>query len=206
MLAEVGAQIRKSHGSPTVLVNNAGMGRGDLMLEEDEALIKRTLEVNLLSHFLMIREFLPDIIKANHGHVVTIASMSSFVVPAQMVDYAVTKAGVLAFHEGLASELKHRYNAPKVRTTVVHPTWVRTPLIEELTKQDSFKSFLLEPETVRDAVVKQLLSGKGAQIILPERMSFFGLAGIRGWPSWLQETVRNTLGKELSVKPTKDQR
>jgi len=56
-------------------------------------------------------------IKANHGHIVTMASMASFMVHAQNVDYACTKASCLAFHEGLTQELKSRYNANKVRTT-----------------------------------------------------------------------------------------
>lgn len=56
-------------------------------------------------------------IKKNHGHVVTMSSMASFVVHAQNVDYAASKASTLAFHEGLAAELTSRYNAPDVRTT-----------------------------------------------------------------------------------------
>jgi all-trans-retinol dehydrogenase (NAD+) len=56
-------------------------------------------------------------VERNHGHVVSIASMSSFVVPAQIVAYACTKAAVVAFNEGLASELRSRYKAPDVKTT-----------------------------------------------------------------------------------------
>jgi all-trans-retinol dehydrogenase (NAD+) len=48
---------------------------------------------------------------------VTIASVASFVTVAQNVDYSCTKASALAFHEGLAQELKFRYGADKVRTT-----------------------------------------------------------------------------------------
>lgn len=56
-------------------------------------------------------------IERNHGHVVTVASMSSYVVPPQIVDYAATKASAVAFHEGLTNELRSRYKADKVRTT-----------------------------------------------------------------------------------------
>jgi NAD(P)-dependent dehydrogenase (short-subunit alcohol dehydrogenase family) len=41
---------------------------------------------------------------------------------ASNVDYGVSKAGVLAFHEGLAQESKFRYQAPKVRTSFVSPS------------------------------------------------------------------------------------
>lgn len=110
-------KIRKELGEPTVLVNNAGVGHAKDILKETEAEIRLTIGVNLLSHFLMFREFAPAMIKKNHGHIVTVASMASFMCQASNVDYACTKAGVLAFHEGIGQELRFRYNAPAVRTT-----------------------------------------------------------------------------------------
>jgi NADP-dependent 3-hydroxy acid dehydrogenase YdfG len=115
-IAAVAATIRKNHGEPTVLVNNAGVGHDGTILEEPESKIRQTFEVNTLSHFLMVKEFLPAMIKANHGHVVTIASLASFVALGEMVDYCCSKASALAFHEGLRQELRYWYNAPNVRT------------------------------------------------------------------------------------------
>ena len=112
----MGEQIRSAHGDPTVLVNNAGVGNDGTILDEPEAKIRQTFEVNTLSHFLTVREFLPAMVKKNHGHVITIASMASFVALGEMVDYCCTKASALAFHEGLSQELKYWYQAPKVRT------------------------------------------------------------------------------------------
>lgn len=115
-IAEVAKTIRADHGEPTVLVNNAGVGHEGTILDEPEANIRQTFEVNTLSHFLMVKEFLPAMIKANHGHVVTVASMASFVGIGEIVDYCCTKASALAFHEGLRQELRYWYNAPNVRT------------------------------------------------------------------------------------------
>jgi all-trans-retinol dehydrogenase (NAD+) len=116
-IAKTANQIRKEVGNPTVLINNAGIGSCKPFLEETEAQIRATFNVNIVAHFLLTREFLPYMIEKNHGHVVTMASLASFMVHASNVDYCCTKAGVLAFHEGLAQELKHRYGANKVRTT-----------------------------------------------------------------------------------------
>lgn len=99
-----------------MLVNNAGVGHADTILDEPEAKIRQTFEVNTISHFLMVREFLPSMVKQNHGHVITIASMASFVAQGEMVDYCCSKASALAFHEGLGQELRFWYEAPKVRT------------------------------------------------------------------------------------------
>ncbi|KPM40555.1 hypothetical protein AK830_g5995 [Neonectria ditissima] len=109
-------QIRYEVGDPTVLINNAGIGLGSSVLECTEAQVRQIFDVNTLSHFWIIQEFLPAMIKANHGHVVTMASIASFVVLAGNVSYSCTKASALAFHEGLGQELKHRYSASKIRT------------------------------------------------------------------------------------------
>lgn len=115
-IKEVAEQIRANHGDPTVIVNNAGVGYDGTILEEPESKIRTTFEVNTMSHFWMVKEFLPSMIKKNHGHVITIASMASFVALGEMADYCGSKASAMAFHESLTQELRHWYNAPKVRT------------------------------------------------------------------------------------------
>jgi all-trans-retinol dehydrogenase (NAD+) len=99
------------------LINNAGVGCPHPLLDVTEETIRRTFDVNLISHFLITKEFLPALVKANHGHVVTIASLASFLSISPTITYSCTKAGAMAFHEGLANELIVRYDAPKVRTT-----------------------------------------------------------------------------------------
>ncbi|KAI9644554.1 hypothetical protein NHQ30_006575 [Ciborinia camelliae] len=194
-IASAASEIRKSQGDPTVLINNAGLGYLQPILEGTEAQIRKTFDVNTISHFLMAREFLPVMIKKNHGHVVTIASMASYLVHAANVDYACSKASALAFHEGLASELQFRYNAPNIRTTVVNPSWIRTPLIEDLIAQPSFKDSVLEPETVTNAIVHQVMSGRSGHLVLPNKMHI--MSTIRAWPWWLQTSFRNMIAPAL---------
>ncbi|KAF7550935.1 hypothetical protein G7Z17_g5383 [Cylindrodendrum hubeiense] len=113
---KVAEEVRHDIGDPTVLINNAGIAMGKSILNSEPSFIRRMFEVNTLSHFWLIQEFLPAMIKRNHGHVVTMASMASFVVIAGNVDYSCTKASALAFHEGLGQELKHWHSAGKIRT------------------------------------------------------------------------------------------
>lgn len=115
-IKDIADKIRRDHGDPTVLINNAGLGFADTILDVPEERLRKTFEVNNISQFLMVKEFLPNMIRNNHGHIITIASMASFVTLGEMVDYGCTKAGVLAFHEGLAQELRHWHKAPRVRT------------------------------------------------------------------------------------------
>lgn len=122
-IKQAAKKIKQEVGDPTVLINNAGVITGQTILGGSMEGIRRTFDVNIIAHFPLVQEFLPSMIERNHGHVVTIASMASFVTVASNVDYSCTKAAALAFHEGLAQELKHRYNAKKVRTTSVSPPW-----------------------------------------------------------------------------------
>lgn len=110
-------RIRENVGSPSILINNAGIGTAKTLLDETNEEIQRTFDVNSLAHFWMAREFLPHMIQQNHGHVVTVASMASFITIASNVSYSCTKAAALSFHEGLTQELRHRYDARKVRTS-----------------------------------------------------------------------------------------
>ena len=118
-IAEVAKQIRKEHGDPTILINNAGVGNEGTILDKPEAKIRQTFEVNIIAHFLTVREFLPAMVRANHGHIITVASMASFTGVAEIADYCCTKASALAFHETLRQELRHYYKAPGVRTRYV---------------------------------------------------------------------------------------
>ncbi|KAJ9295978.1 hypothetical protein DTO271G3_5553 [Paecilomyces variotii] len=182
-------EIRAKHGDPTVLINNAGVGNDGTLLEEPEHKIRQTFEVNIISHFWMTREFLPAMIREDHGHVITVASMASFLGLAEMLDYCATKAGALAFHEGLAQELRYYYNAKRVRTSVIHPLWVRTPMIvmlEEAGKQ--FKQPIMDPEVVSTAIVKQIINQTGGQVILPSHAS--AASRLRAFPAWLQDIIR----------------
>ncbi|KKZ61467.1 hypothetical protein EMCG_00129 [[Emmonsia] crescens] len=194
----VGDAIRAAHGDPTVLINNAGVGYGGTILDEPEEKIQQTFQVNTISHFWMVREFLPAMIRENHGHVISIASMASFVALGDMADYSSSKAGALAFHESLTQELKIWYKAKKVRMSIVHPMWVNTPMIQQLTSpRTAFNMPLMTVEVVSNAVVKQILAQRSGQVILPQGSSWFSM--LRAFPTWMQEGVRRGGSKKLKV-------
>lgn len=118
-LKQVADQIRKDHGDPTVLINNAGVALGGSILDESDEHICRTMEVNTLSHFWTVKEFLPSMVEKDHGHIITVASLASFVSFVGCVDYSCSKASALAFHEGLTQEIRHIYGSRNVRTRCV---------------------------------------------------------------------------------------
>jgi all-trans-retinol dehydrogenase (NAD+) len=188
-LAAVGKEIRARVGAPTVIINNAGVARGKTLLGATERDIRFTFDVNTFAHYWIIREFLPSIVAANHGMVVTVASFAAWVTVPDMVDYAASKAATYAFHEGLAAELKTRYNAPRVRTVVVNQGYTKTALFTGYRNDNPFTLPALEPETVADAIVMKVLSGESGRLIIP---AFGGaLPALAAFPFWYQINLRN---------------
>jgi all-trans-retinol dehydrogenase (NAD+) len=168
--------------------------------------------VNVISNFTTVKAFLPDMITKNKGHIVTVASLASYIAVAGMADYGSTKAAVLNFHEctafpqllhgamltstGLNQELKHYYKVSGVLTTSVHPNWVRTPLIQSY--QAALRatgSSLIEPGDIADAVVKQILSCSSGQLYFPRSQVWVSM--LRGFPNWMQEYLRSVTSKKI---------
>ncbi|EFW15681.1 hypothetical protein D8B26_002237 [Coccidioides posadasii str. Silveira] len=189
-IASAARRIRDEMGEPTILVNNAGVLKGKTILGGTDEDIRQTFEVNTLSHYWLAQEFLPCMISRNHGMVVTIASLAAYVTTPSMVDYSASKAAALAFHEGLATELRTRYNAPKVRTVVVNPGFARTYLVNVINPENTWFNPLLEPDSVAEAVVQQILTGSSGHIVMPGSTGALA-SNVRAFPHWLQNRVRD---------------
>jgi len=219
---ETAQAVRDQFGHPSILVNNAGIATLSPILDKSDEYTEKLFKVNILSHFTLIREYMPDMMKKNKGHIVGISSMASFATPPGIVDYAATKAAVLALHEGwcilgsvlftfltsspgLNQEIKHVYRTPGVLNTIVHPGWVRTNIVkgfEDLLEKTQGK--LMNPEIVGKTIVDQIISCRGGQLIIPKKLSMG--TGIRGLPNWLQEIIRDQAFSKTPLKysgPTK---
>lgn len=124
-------------GEPaTLVVNNAGIGRGGQALGEDKLSDwERTIAVNLWGVVYGCRVFVPRMRAAGRGGVINIASAASFGAAPRMASYNVSKAGVLALSETLVAEL----SGTDVTVSVVCPTFVKTNIIHS----DAIDSALL---------------------------------------------------------------
>lgn len=104
------------------------------------------------------------------------------------VDYGASKAAAMAFHEGITAELTTRYNAPRVRTVLVNQGFTKTPLFTGYEQGVEFILPALEPETVADAVVRQVLTGESGHVVLPAYGNV--LTALRAFPHWYQHRIR----------------
>ncbi|KAL5363165.1 hypothetical protein BJX96DRAFT_167253 [Aspergillus floccosus] len=194
-IAAICGKIKLEVGHPTVLVNNAGLSRGRTVAEGSYNDNIITLKTNLLAPFLISKEFVPSMIQHNHGHIFNVSSLSAYIPPAGLADYAASKAGLIAFSESLSEEIRSQ-NALKVRTSVAVLSFTETPLFKGETNQSQFFMPLLHVDTVVDAIVHTLDSGLSRTIYLPGVFRFF--AGLRGAPVWMQDLVRGG-SKSLKV-------
>lgn len=86
-------------------MNNAGLSRGRTVAEGTYHDNSITLRTNLLAPFLLTKEFLPHMISQNHGHIFNVSSMSAYIPPAGLADYAASKAGIIVLHEVISNTI-----------------------------------------------------------------------------------------------------
>lgn len=191
-IERVSKQIVEEIGHPTVLINNAGVVQGKLLLDLSPEDVKQTINTNLLAHFWTVKAFLPNMVKQNAGHIVTIGSVMGLVGAAQMTDYCATKAGITSLHESLRYELDNRYHARKVRTTLVVPGHVNTPLFSRARFPKSFlwRFFFssVHPHSIAKAVIAAVDEQESRTINMPFYVHFAWWSRI--FPSWARDFMQ----------------
>ncbi|KAH7257569.1 hypothetical protein BKA59DRAFT_115395 [Fusarium tricinctum] len=165
-VAKVALEIEKDLGTPTVLINNAAIVIGKTLLDLSLDEIDKSLTTNLLGPFYCLKTFLPAIIRGGRGGtIVNISSVIGTVGAAQLTDYAAAKAGLTALHRSLTAELRESH--PEIRTVLVTPGQVSTPLFYGVQTPNSFIAPVVEPVDVTKEIVAAIDSGKGATVAMP---------------------------------------
>ncbi len=124
-VAQVRAELHADMGRIDILVNNAGVVFGGPFLEIPLERHLATLRVNCEGMVVLTHAFLPDLIAAPRGHLVTIASASGFVGLPNGSTYAASKWAAIGFAESIRAELGH-LGHHHVDVTTVCPTYIDT--------------------------------------------------------------------------------
>ncbi|KAI9467084.1 retinal short-chain dehydrogenase/reductase [Lactarius psammicola] len=197
----VAKKVIEEIGHPTVLVNNAGVVQGKLLLDLSPEDVKQTFGVNTLAHFWTLKAFLPDMIRNKSGHVVTVASVGGLVGMAQMTDYNASKAAIISLHESLRYELDKRYHAPQIRTSLIVPGHILTPLFSMVRlPRDWFFRFCfpsLEPVAVAKAIITVLDERHSRTVYLPFYANFTPLLSLL--PSYLRDLAQWITGADHAM-------
>jgi len=124
------AEIQNAWGTPSILVNNAGILRDNLLMRMKEEEWDELLDTNLKSVFRMCKAVLRGMTKARKGRIVNISSLVGSSGNAGQCNYAAAKAGVMGFTRSLAREVGSR----NITVNAVAPGFIDTDMARTLTE------------------------------------------------------------------------
>lgn len=134
------ADVTKEAGTPSIVVNNAGITRDNLLLRMSADEWDEVINTNLTSVFRVSKACLRGMLKARRGRIITISSVVGAMGNAGQANYAAAKAGIVGFSKALAREV-----APRgITVNVVAPGFIDTDMTRAL------------PEEHRDALLRQI--------------------------------------------------
>lgn len=194
------AQITKDLGAVTILINNAGIINGATIMAHTDNLIHKTMSINTMAHYLTVQEFMAHMLEHNHGHIITIASMASHISPVGMSAYGMSKASAMAFHESLTMELRYVHNTPKIRTSIIHPLWTKTPLVDVHINERKAGPTFLHVDTVAEAIVNVVMSGESHTVMLPRSITVG--AALRALPDWAKLAFHALTARDVALFDT----
>ena len=136
--------IQGNEGSPTILVNNAGITRDSLLMRMNAEEWEDVLSTNLSGVYRVSKACLRGMMKAKKGRIINIASVIGIMGNAGQSNYAAAKAGIIGFSKSLAREIGSR----NITVNVVAPGFINTDMTRVL------------PEAQRDSMLTQVPLGR----------------------------------------------
>ncbi|CUB03924.1 3-oxoacyl-ACP reductase FabG [Marinomonas fungiae] len=148
-------QINEEFGAPTILVNNAGITRDNLMMRMKMDEWDTVINTNLTSVFRVTKACLRGMTKAKFGRIVTISSVVGSMGNAGQANYSAAKAGLEGFSRSLAAEIGSR----GITVNCVAPGFIATDMTKDLPEEHKANlvskvpaARLGEPEEIAAAV------------------------------------------------------
>ncbi len=138
------AEVEKSSGAPTILVNNAGITRDNLLLRMKDEEWDAIMDTNLKSVYRMSKACLRPMTKARKGRIISISSVVGATGNPGQANYAAAKAGVVGFTRSLAREVASR----NITVNAVAPGFIDTDMTRGLNEEQ------------RNAIIQQVPMGR----------------------------------------------
>ncbi|XP_044007193.1 estradiol 17-beta-dehydrogenase 11-like, partial [Aphidius gifuensis] len=177
-------------GNVTIVINNAGYIYGKTFMDIPDVEIEKTFKVNILSHYWINKSFLKEMMKDNHGHIVTIASIAGMLGTYNCTDYSATKFAAIGYHESLFTELNvHGYHG--INMTLVCPYVINTGMFPNVTPR---LIPALEPEYVAEEIVFGILTNK-INVTLPGSANYMlplkNILPAKLWWAFIHDVVKS---------------
>lgn len=124
-------ELTARHGAPTILVNNAGITRDNLLMRMKDEEWQAIMDTNLTSIYRLSKACVRAMTKARKGRIINISSVVGAIGNAGQCNYAAAKAGVVGFTRALARELGSR----QVTVNAVAPGFIDTDMTRALSEE-----------------------------------------------------------------------
>ena len=141
-------QIVQDFGRIDILVNNAGITKDGLVMRMSEEQWDAVIAVNLKSAFNFIHAVVPQMARQKSGSIINMASIAGQMGNPGQVNYASSKAGLIAMAKSVAKEMGSR----GIRANAIAPGYVITEMTAAL------------PEAVREEYIKNIPLKRGATV------------------------------------------
>ena len=122
------SDLQGKEGAPTIVVNNAGITRDNLLMRMKADDWEAVLSTNLSGVYRVCKACLRGMMKAKHGRIINIASVVGIMGNPGQANYAAAKAGVIGFSKSLAQEVGSR----NITVNVVAPGFIDTDMTRVL--------------------------------------------------------------------------
>lgn len=150
-------EITKTYGAVSVLVNNAGITRDQILMRMKDDDWDAIINTNLSSVYRTSKAVMRGMMKARKGRIISIASVVGITGNPGQTNYAAAKAGIIAFSKSLAKEIGSR----GITVNVVAPGFIQTDMTDNL------------PEEAKNALMQQIALGRlGAPADIAEAVAF----------------------------------
>jgi 3-oxoacyl-[acyl-carrier protein] reductase len=123
--------IQGNEGSPTIVVNNAGITRDNLLLRMKTEEWDDVMSTNLSGVYRVSKACLRGMMKARQGRIINIGSVIGVMGNAGQANYAAAKAGIIGFSKSLAREIGSR----NITVNVVAPGFIDTDMTRVLSEE-----------------------------------------------------------------------
>ena len=123
------AEIAEQHGAPTILVNNAGITRDNLMMRMKDEEWADVIGTNLNPLFTVSKACLRGMTKARWGRIINIGSIVGATGNPGQVNYAASKAGMVGLTKSIAYEVASR----GITANCIAPGFIGTAMTDKLT-------------------------------------------------------------------------
>ncbi len=127
-ISELVKTLTEENKLPSILVNNAGVTRDNLLMRMKEDEWDTVIETNLTSIFRMSKAFLRGMMKAKYGRIINIGSVVGLTGNPGQANYCAAKAGMAGFTKSMAQEIGSR----GITVNLVAPGFISTDMTDEL--------------------------------------------------------------------------